>query len=96
MFNDNMHYQNFESLLNIELFKISEWLKINKLSLNVVKSKYIIFKKKENITYSLTLKIDNVDIEQVTDLHFLVDLIIDTNLNWKYHTENISNAYSKQ
>ena len=41
--NDNIHDQNLETLINKELIKISEWLKINKLSLNVVKSKYIIF-----------------------------------------------------
>ena len=44
-FNDNIHDQNLETLINEEILKISEWLKINKLSLNVVKSKYIIFQK---------------------------------------------------
>ena len=29
MFKDNMYDQNFESLINEELLKISEWLKIN-------------------------------------------------------------------
>ena len=46
MFNDNIHENNLESLINDELLKISEWLNINKLSLNVVKSKYMIFKNK--------------------------------------------------
>ena len=55
-FNDNIHDQNLETLVNEELIKISEWLKINKLSLNVVTSKYMIFKK------TLNLKIDNIDI----------------------------------
>ena len=83
-FNDNIHDQ--------KLLKINEWLKINKLSLNVVKSKYMIFQKK-NIQI-LNLKIDNIDIEQVTDFNFW-GLIIDTNLNLKKHTEKISNACSK-
>ena len=43
---------------------------------------------------ALTLKIDN-NIEQVKEFNFL-GLIIDTNLNWKRHTENISNACSKK
>ena len=44
-FNDHIHDQNLETL--IKLLKIRVWLKINKLSLNLVKSKYIIFQKKK-------------------------------------------------
>ena len=69
MFNDNIHDQNLETLINEELIKISERLKINTLSLNVVKSKYMIFKKKNIQT--LNLKIDNIDIEQATDFNCL-------------------------
>ena len=43
---------------------------------------------------TLNLKIDSIDIEQVTDFNFL-GLIIDNNLNWKKHTEKISDACSK-
>ena len=87
-FNDNIHDQNLETLINEELIKISERLKINTLSLNVVKSKYMIFKKKKIYIQTLNLKIDNIDIEQVPDLIFW-GLIIDTNLNWKKHPKNI-------
>ena len=34
---------NVELLINTELDKINEWLKLNKLSLNVNKSKYMIY-----------------------------------------------------
>ena len=44
---------------------------------------------------TLTLKIDNINIEQVKTFYFL-GFIIDTNLNWKRHTEKISNACSKK
>ena len=37
---------------------------------------------------TLNLKIDSIDIEQVTDFN-LLGLIIDTNLNWKKHTKKI-------
>ena len=50
VFSDNTHDQNLESLINEELVKINDWLKINQLSLNVVKSKFMIFQmKKKNI-----------------------------------------------
>ena len=86
VFSDNTHDQNFESLINEELVKINDWLKINKLSLNVVKSKFMIFQKKKKNIQILNLKIDNVNIDQVKEFNFL-GLIIDTNLNWKKHAE---------
>ena len=42
---DNIHNRNVQSLINEEHLQIYDWLKINKLSLNVVKSKYMIFQK---------------------------------------------------
>ena len=95
VFSDNTHDQNLESLINEELIKINDWLKINKLSLNVVKSKFMIFQKKKKNIQILNVKIDNVNIDQVKEFNFL-GLIIDTNLNWKKHAEKISNACSKK
>ena len=42
----------------------------------------------------LTLKIDDVYIERVDEFNFL-GLTLDTNLNWRKHTENISNKCSE-
>ena len=42
-----------------------------KLSVNVDKSKYIIFKRKKNMKYSNTLKLDNIQIERVSNLKYL-------------------------
>ena len=86
VFSDNTHDQHLESLINEELVKINDWLKINKLSLNVVKSKFMIFQKKKKNIQILNLKIDNVNIDQVKEF-YLLGLIIDTNLNWKKHAE---------
>ena len=48
-FNDNIQNDNLESLINDELLKINEWLKINKLSLNIAKSKYMTFQRTNKI-----------------------------------------------
>ena len=40
--------------------------------------------------HSLTLNIDNTNIEKVDEFNFL-GLTLDSNLNWKKHTEKISN-----
>ncbi len=42
---------------------VNNLLKVNKLSLNIKKSKYMIFHKNKKKVQSLTLKIDNVNIE---------------------------------
>ena len=52
-----------ETKINAELAKIDEWLKINKLSLNLKKSKYMVFKKTSITNINLTLTIDKVVID---------------------------------
>ena len=76
---------------NKELEKASEWFTSNKLTLNVSKTKFIIFKPKncrENPN-NFTLKIGNESIERIgEDLPLksfkFVGLVIDENLSWKY------------
>ena len=78
-----------ETKINAELAKIDEWLKINKLSLNLKKSKYMFFKKTSITNINLTLTIDKVVIDRVDYFNFL-GLTIDSQMTWKKHTENIS------
>ena len=67
-----------------------EWLNINRLSLNKEKSKYMIFHVPKKEIQTLTLKIDNINIEQVDEFNFL-GLTLDTNLTWKKHVNKIAN-----
>ena len=94
-FSDNINNDNVEASLNAELLKINEWLQINKLSLNISKSKYMIFQKVDKDVQHLTLNIDNTNIERVYEFNFL-GLILDANLNWKKHLGKISNQCSKK
>ena len=71
-----------ENSINDELLKINEWLQINKLSLNIAKSKFMIFQKIDKEMEVLTLKVDNMIIERVKEFNFL-GLMLDANLNWK-------------
>ena len=76
----------FECRLNTELWGIDEWLKVNKLSLNVNKSKYMLFNAGNKIIYPFEIKIDDISIERVYVFNFL-GLIMDEHLNWKSHVE---------
>ena len=58
------------------------------------KSKYMIFHVPRKEMQTLTLKIDNIIIEQVDELNFL-GLTLDTNLTWKTHVNTIANKCSK-
>ena len=86
--------QTREYLINAELSNVREWLYINKLSLNKSKSKYMIFHVPNKDIQYLTLKIDNVIIEKVDEFSFL-GLTMNTNLNWKRHSEKICNKCAK-
>ena len=70
-FSDNIHNDNFESLINDKLLKINEWLIINKLSINIAKFKYITFQKANKNIQTLTLKIDNINIEQIKEFNLI-------------------------
>ena len=92
--NENTYNKNIQSVINEELSKVNEWLNINKLLLNKNKSKYIIFRMPNKSIETLTLKIDNKDIEKVDEFNFL-GLTFDTNLT-KKNTEKYQISVPKK
>ena len=72
--------------------KFSQWLKVNKLSLNIDKTKFILFKpRQKKIHQSFRIAIDNnKEIKQVKETVFL-GVIIDENLTWKSHVAHVAN-----
>ena len=69
-FNSNQNKNSLEQNINEKLNKISGWLKVNKLSLNTKKSKFMIFKRVNKTVEPLSLKIENTNIERVTNVNF--------------------------
>ena len=78
------------SLINKELVLVSEWFKTNKLSLNVDKTNFIIFKKSILTDSSLQIKFDNNLIKQISCTKFL-GVEINSGLTWKNHITKIEN-----
>ena len=66
-------------IINNELAKISEWLAANKLSLNVGKSKLLVFNNKKKIKIEITL--NNQSLKEVDNAKYL-GILIDNKLNW--------------
>ena len=77
--------------INKELEKISTWLQVNKLTLNVAKSKFMMFSSKKKLKKlpNLTLKLSGTIIERVDSFNFL-GLLIDETLSWNPHKKHIS------
>ena len=69
--------------LNNELIKVSKWLQVKKLTLNIKKTQVILFNaKNKKIKEPLKLKINGENIKQVNSTKFL-GIIIDPKLTWK-------------
>ena len=87
--------RNFESKMNIELEKIYDWLIVNKLSLNIKKTKYMLFHTiNTKFTFVPKLVINSITLERVENFNFL-GLTINENLSWKPHMDKIANKISK-
>ena len=85
---------NISEIINTELTKIDDWLTVNKLSLNIDKTKYMIFSKPGKTILNVTPCIRQIPIEQVTEFNFL-GVLIDNKLTWKPHISKISSKISK-
>ena len=80
--------------LNEELSNIVSWLKINKLSLNVNKTQFMIFSRKQNQIENIVIRIEGQIIDHVTQTKFL-GVIIDEKLTWRNHVNHISTKIAK-
>ena len=82
--------------INQELNKVNDWLAVNKLSLNVKKTKFMVFHTIQKVIspFIPDLKIGNVTIERVTNFNFL-GLTLNENMSWKPHTDIVANKISK-
>ena len=81
--------------MNEDLKLIFEWLCTNRLSLNVAKTEFIIFKPpKKRMINRFTLKLDGKTIFESPKIKYL-GLIMDSRLTWKYHINELRKKLSK-
>ena len=83
-----------DMVINSEINKIYDWLCSNKLSLNVSQTKFMCFHTPQKVITCPILKINNINIERVTDFNFL-GLIISSSLKWNKHIDHIALKISK-
>ena len=80
-------------IVNSELIHVTDWIKANKLSLNLQKTNYMLFSNKIN-SLPDNLIFDNTVLENVSVTKFL-GVTIDNKLSWKPHIDNICKTISR-
>ena len=89
---DRRDTASIDAYMNQALSKISDWLIVNKLSLNISKTKFIQFHHKQKIMIEDNypkLKNNDSEIERAQEFDFL-GLTINENLDWSSHCNNIA------
>ena len=89
-----MSSNNFKQLYhvaNIELESLNNWFRANKLSLNIGKTHYVVFKfNKTEIPINMHIKIGD-EILKEKDIAKFLGLYIDNELNWQEHIIHLKN-----
>ena len=83
-----------QSSIISELQKICKWLDLNKLSLNVTKSKFILFHMPQRVAPLLHFDLNESPIEYKHEFNFL-GLTLDSSLSFKLHLIKIGNKISR-
>ena len=94
LFINGSNINELESLINSELAEIAKWLKVNKLSLNINKTHYMIFTTKRKIIPGIVINIEGHIINEVDSTKFL-GIYLDNKLNWKKHIAYVSGKVAR-
>ena len=71
------------------------WFDVNELSLNIDKTKYVIFKSPQHYhTYTTNIKIGNFPLKNTCYVNFL-GILLDENISWKYHLTELSKKLAR-
>ena len=85
---------NIEKIMNKELKKLYEWLCINRLSLNISKTNFVVFHAPNKIKYPITILINKQAIEEAKYVKYL-GVLIDSQLSFKYHINELSKKIAR-
>ena len=94
---DDFNTDSVSDAINQELTAISNWLSVNRLSLNASKTKFMVFHNYQKIMCDddiPKLIINDSVIERVREFNFL-GLTINESLNWSSHCSKIANKISR-
>ena len=76
--------------LEKQLYRVYEWLTVNKLTLNISKTNFMIFSFKNKNINIPNIVLNNQPIENVSEFSFL-GVTLSEHMSWRNHTDKISN-----
>ena len=82
---EDFDWQNLDNVINSEIEKNNLWLKLDKLSLNADKTKYMIFHTNQRMIPLIALSINRKLIAQVSTFNFM-GVMLDSNMLLTSHT----------
>ena len=94
VFIEGQSYGNVCQLLNEELEKCDNWIKANKLILNLNKTHFMIFYRSRIKCEGVQITIRNENIKETNSIKFL-GIIVDNKLKWHEHIIYIKNKVSR-
>ena len=96
VFKTGKNVDNLIMVMNQELEKIVTWLNANKLSLNVKKTHFLIFRSigKAKPIFMSSVQINGEQIKEDIKTKFL-GVVLDNRLTWAYHIQYIKNKIAK-
>ena len=89
--------QNLSNNINTEISRVTDWLAVNKLSLNASKTKMMIFhhpNRKIKPSEIPSIQINGQMIERVNEFK-LLGILIDSHLSWALHINYVANKLSR-
>ena len=90
---DNL--ETLERIVNKELKWLNHWLNVNRLSLNISKTNFVIFHPSNKpVKKKITLKINGKAICEEEYVKYL-GILVDSKLSWKYQIDNIAKKISR-
>ena len=90
---EDFSIENRKVLINNELEKAIKWLKLNKLAVNVDKTKSMLFHKRRPVT-SIQFSMNNRIIDVVQYFNYL-GIMLDADRSWKTHVAMVRNKLSR-
>ena len=91
VFTSDFDVDNVDASVNREMVRVDNWLKINRLPLNVSKTSYMIISNRKN---TLDIKIRETILTKVSTVKFL-GITLDENLTFKDHVNKVTSNISK-
>ena len=92
---DSHNLKTLEKTVNDELKKLSQWLNVNRLALNVSKTNFVIFRANKPLTHNVTLIMNRKALQQKDHVKYL-GVLVDEHLNWGYHAQQVAKKIGRR